>query len=225
MALIAGSRPGGAAARAPCAPWPAPLTSGVGRRLRRPSTLSSHRISESSRKSSASVDEQQAELVVAGVVLEPGVLLHQLDQLPAVDLEEGAEVDVGEVQGDEHLDDELVAGRRRHVRRGAQPGLELVGPGGGQREGALRAGAVVVGVDEPVALEPLQGRVHLPDVERPHLAGAVLELLAELQPVLRALAAAGRGGRGGRSSTGRGSVSSILSIILTEMIGATSDLQ
>ena len=54
--------------------------------------------------------------------------------------------------------------------------------------------AVVVGVDEAVALEPLQGRVDLPDVERPHLAGAVLELLAELQPVLRSLAQQGQEG-------------------------------
>ena len=139
-------------------------------------------------------DEQEAELVVAGVLLEPGVLLHQLGQLPAVDLQEGGDVDLREVEGDEHLDDELVPRRRRHVRGRAEPGLELLGPRRGQREDALRAGAVVVGVDEPVALEPLQGRVDLPDVERPHLAGAVLELLAELQPVLRSLAEQGEEG-------------------------------
>ncbi len=56
-----------------------------------------------------------------------------------------------------------------------------VAPGRGQREGPLWAGAVVVHVDEAVALEPLQGRIDLPDVERPHLARAVLELLAQLQ--------------------------------------------
>ena len=139
-------------------------------------------------------DEQEAELVVAGVVLEPGVLLHQLGQLPAVDLQEGGDVDLGEVEGDEHLDDELVPRRRRHVRGRAEPGLELVGPRRGQREDALRSGAVVVGVDESVALEPLEGRVDLPDVERPHLAGSVLELLAELQPVLRSLAEQGEEG-------------------------------
>ncbi len=133
-------------------------------------------------------DEQQAEVVVADILLEPGVLLHQLGQLPTVDLQEGGEIDLGEVQGDEHLDDQLVPRRRRHVRGRAEPGLEFLGPRRGQREHALRAGAVVVGVDEPVALEPLEGRVDLPDVERPHLAGAVLELLSELQPVLRPLA-------------------------------------
>ncbi len=36
----------------------------------------------------------------------------------------------------------------------------------------------VVGLDQPVALQALQGRVHLPDIERPHLTGSGLELLA-----------------------------------------------
>ena len=34
----------------------------------------------------------------------------------------------------------------------------------------------VLGLDEPVAFEPLQGGVDLPDVERPHLPRARLEL-------------------------------------------------
>ena len=50
----------------------------------------------------------------------------------------------------------------------------------------------VVGLDQPVALEALQRRVHLADVERPHLAGAGLELLAQLQAVLRSLAQQGQ---------------------------------
>src|SRR6202030_1088857 len=45
--------------------------------------------------------------------------------------------------------------------------------------------AIVFRLDEPVTLEPLQCRVHLADVQRPHLARSVLELLAKLQPVLR----------------------------------------
>ena len=52
----------------------------------------------------------------------------------------------------------------------------------------------VVGLDEAVPLEALQGRVHLPDVERPHLAGAGLELLPQLQPVLGTLAEQGQQG-------------------------------
>ena len=137
-----------------------------------------------------------------------------------MDLQEGGDVDLREVEGDEHLDDELVPRRRRHVRRCAEPGLELLGPRRGQREGALRAGAVVVGVDEAVALEPLQGRVDLPDVERPHLAGAVLELLAELQPVLRSLA---EQGQEGVADAHRRSpfISSIPSIIRHDHLGSS----
>ena len=48
--------------------------------------------------------------------------------------------------------------------------------------------AVLVGLDEAVAFEPLQGRVHLAHVERPDLAGARLELLAELEARTSALA-------------------------------------
>ena len=60
-------------------------------------------------------------------------------------------------------------------------------------EGLLRAVlAGVVGLDEPVALEPLERRVHLAGVQRPHLAGAGLELLAQLQPVLGSLAQQGQ---------------------------------
>ncbi len=46
----------------------------------------------------------------------------------------------------------------------------------------------VVRFDEPVALQPLQRRVHLADVQRPHLAGSRFELLAEQQAVLGSLA-------------------------------------
>ena len=54
--------------------------------------------------------------------------------------------------------------------------------------------AGLVGLDEPVALEALERRVHLTDVERPHLAGARLELLLQLEPVLRALTEEGEDG-------------------------------
>ena len=80
-------------------------------------------------------------------------------------------------------------GRRRQVGRRAQPRRQLLLALGRDAKPALRAlVAVVVGLDESVALEPLQRRVHLADVQRPHLAGSVLELLPELQPVLGALA-------------------------------------
>ena len=54
--------------------------------------------------------------------------------------------------------------------------------------------ADVVGLDEPVALQALQRRVHLPHVQRPHLAGARLEFLPQLQSVLGALAEQGQEG-------------------------------
>ena len=56
--------------------------------------------------------------------------------------------------------------------------------------GAVLGG--VVGLDQLVSLEPLQGRVHLPGVQRPDLAGASLELLSELEAVLRTLAEQGQ---------------------------------
>ena len=50
----------------------------------------------------------------------------------------------------------------------------------------------VVGLDEPVPLEALERRVHLPDVERPDLARPRLELVLQPQAVLRPLAEQGK---------------------------------
>ena len=75
--------------------------------------------------------------------------------------------------------------------------------------GALVGG--VVGLHQPVALEALERRVHLPDVERPHLAGAGLELLAQLQAVLGTLAEQGQQGvTDAHTSPFRSSILSIL---------------
>ncbi len=136
------------------------------------------------------VDHQrQAEVEVGLLLLEPGPLLHQLDQVAPVRLDDLVHVDAGQPDRDQDLDDQLVARRRAEVGRRAQPAGQLLGAVGGDPEPLLRAGiGVVVGLDEAVALQPLQGRVHLADVERPDLAGARLELLAQLQAVLRALA-------------------------------------
>ena len=98
-------------------------------------------------------------------------------------------VDAGHPPGDEDLHDQLVARRQAQVRRRAQPGGELALAIGGDPEVLLRTLlGRVVGLDEPVPLEPLQRGVHLADVERPDFAGPFLELLAKLQAVLRALA-------------------------------------
>ena len=54
----------------------------------------------------------------------------------------------------------------------------------------------VVGLDETVPLEALEGRVHLPDVERPYLARPRLELVLQPQAVLRPFAQEGKEGVG-----------------------------
>ena len=67
--------------------------------------------------------------------------------------------------------------------------VQLLLPLGGDAEALLRAVILAaVGFDQPVTLEPLQGRVHLADVQRPDLARPRLELLPQLQPVLGPLA-------------------------------------
>ena len=57
----------------------------------------------------------------------------------------------------------------------------------------------IVRLDETVALESLECRVDLADVERPHLAGAGLELFLQLEAVLWAFAEQREGWRDGRS--------------------------
>ena len=74
------------------------------------------------------------------------------------------------------------------VGRGAQPLEQLVATDAGDLVALLRAVAVVVGLHEAVPFESLQRRVHLADVQRPHLTGAGLELVTQLQPVLGAVA-------------------------------------
>ena len=78
--------------------------------------------------------------------------------------------------------------RRGEIRRRPQPLGQLVGALCGDPECLLRAViGVALGLDEPVALEALQGRVHLADVQRPHLAGPLLELLTQLEAIFRSL--------------------------------------
>ncbi len=89
--------------------------------------------------------------------------------------------DTRDTHGHEHLDHQLVARRRCHVWRRAEPSVELCGAGIGDPERLLRASVGgVVGFRQSVTLEPLQGRVHLADVEWPDLPRTSLELLAEL---------------------------------------------
>jgi len=133
--------------------------------------------------------QRQAEVVVGLGLLDPGPLLHELDQIPAMDLDDLMHVGAGHPERHQHLHHQLVPRRGGQVRRGTQPRGQLGQALAGDPEGLLRAVLrLVVGLDQPVPLQPLQRRVHLADVERPDFAGARLEFLAELQPVLRPLA-------------------------------------
>ena len=92
-------------------------------------------------------------------------------------------------QDNQHLHHELVARRRTQAGRRAQPRGQLPLAIGGDPEGLLRdLLAAAIGPGKTVALQPLQRRADLAHVQRPDLAGAVLELLAESQPVLGSLA-------------------------------------
>ena len=159
--------------------------------FKRTSAASSQRTIASSRKSSASATSASATSSSRGLRLDPRVALHDLDRVPAVHLQDLVDVGAGDLQRDQHLDHELVARRRDEVGRRAQPAGELFGAGGGDPVALLRPLAVRVGLDEPVALEALQRRVDLPDVQRPDLARPRLELALQPQAVLRPLAEQG----------------------------------
>src|SRR5262245_40408793 len=100
-------------------------------------------------------------------------------------LQDLLDVGSGDLQRDEHLDPELVARGRDELRWRAQPVAELTRPFASDPVALLRALAfAVVGLDESVTFEALQRRVHLADVQRPHLAGARLEFVLQPETVL-----------------------------------------
>src|ERR1019366_8577814 len=68
-----------------------------------------------------------------------------------------------------------------------------------------------VRLDQPVALQSLQGRVYLADVQGPDLSGPRLELLTELEAVLGPLAQQGE--QCVADAHGRDCLRSILSIV------------
>ena len=135
------------------------------------------------------IDHQRQAQVVAGLaLLQPRPLLHQLQQVHAVRLDHLMRVGARHPRRHQHLHHQLVTRRGGQVRRRAQPVGQRLPAAGRDPEPLLRpvlAGAV--GLGQPVALQPAQRLVHLADVQRPHLAGPGLELLAQLQPVLRPL--------------------------------------
>src|SRR5262249_30870332 len=133
------------------------------------------------------VDHQsEVEVDVGLVLLQVRPLLHHLDDVPPMDLDDLMHVDARDSERHQHLDDQLVAWRQVEIRWGTQPTRQLRTAVRGDAESLLRPDIVgVIGLHEPVALESLQRRVDLSDVERPHLAGPCLELLAKLQAIFR----------------------------------------
>ena len=162
-------RPGGAGAGAVDAAGTGRAGSRGGRRRRRASGPPPRAGRSRRRPRAASATSSSPR-----VVLEPGVALHRLDDVAAVGLDELVHVDPGHPQRHEHLDDELVAGRLATCRAACAARRRSSWPPASVRRypfcGPLALG--VVGLDEAVALEPLERRVDLPDVERPHLPGA-----------------------------------------------------
>ena len=83
-----------------------------GRCFKRTSAASSQRTIASSRNSSASATSPSGDVVLRGRRLDLGVALHDLEYVAAVHLQDVVDIGAGDLQGDEHLDHELVAGWR-----------------------------------------------------------------------------------------------------------------
>ncbi len=62
-------------------------------------------------------ERQQPDRLLAGILFETRVVAHRLDQVAAVRLNELDDIDPRQPQCHQHLDDQLVARRRRRVRR------------------------------------------------------------------------------------------------------------
>ena len=173
------------------------------------SQWSSQRTSASASKTSESRTRLQARSAEscgrrgAAGALEAGVVLERGHRGAALALDDRADVDAGQRHGDRELDRELVARRLGARHRRGEPLRHLAPPGLG---GAVDVRAVgserfadtpVPGVpapflvnddlDQSVTLEAGQGRVDLPDVERPGLPRPLLELRPELVAVHRPL--------------------------------------
>jgi hypothetical protein len=89
-------------------------------------------------------DERQRHVVLSGPRLDPGIALHDLDHVTAVHLQDLVDVDPWDLEGDEHLDHELVPRRRHQLGRRAKPGSQIVLAGRRDPVPLLRSLAVVV---------------------------------------------------------------------------------
>ena len=155
--------------------------------------------------------EDQAPGQVSGVLrrrgtagaLEAGVVLERGHRGAALALDDRADVDAGQGDGDRELDRELVARRlgarhrrgepRRHLAPSRLGGAVDVRAVGSERfadtpvPGVPTPFHVNDDLDQSVTLQARQGRVDLPDVERPGLPRPLLELRPELVAVHRPL--------------------------------------
>lgn len=115
--------------------------------------------------------------------LEPGVVLHRLHGVPALRLDDIADVDARGAHGHGELDGQLVTGGAGAVHGLLEPGPEFGAAAVGDRVERVAGRVLAVLGDHAVAFEAAEGRVDLAHVERPGGAGAGLELRAELGAV------------------------------------------
>jgi len=105
-----------------------------------------------------------------------------------MDLDDVVDIDARKPECQQDLDYEFVARGGGEIRRSAQPLSELLLSLWSYPKALLPVVLVrVVGLHQAVSFEALERGVHLADVERPHVTRLLLELLAELKAVLRAL--------------------------------------
>ena len=122
------------------------------------------------------------------LALEPGEVVQVAQGGGALGLDDPLHVDVRGGDGQGQLDGQLVARGVGAVDGGAPPGAELGVPRRREAVGDAALGIRLAGrLDEAVTHQPVEGRVDLPDVERPGATGARLELGAQLRAVLLAL--------------------------------------
>ncbi len=123
-------------------------------------------------------DEQPGDVVarvrspVEGAGPEAGVVLHRLERVAALRLDDGPDVDAGCAHGHGQLDGQLVPRGLGTVDGPGVPLAELRAAGLGDRVQLLLGVPAALGNDQPVALQAPERRVDLPDVQRPGGAGA-----------------------------------------------------
>jgi hypothetical protein len=110
------------------------------------------------------------------------VILQGAHRLAALHLDHLGDVDAGGGGREGDLDGQLVAGRGG-AHRGDEPLADLLSAALGDPVDDPALGVLLAAQHQPVALEPVEGGVDLPDVERPGPIGAPVELGLEFVAV------------------------------------------